>query len=195
MILGLPKIMISDREKWDRKYREQLFPSAPARLVREFYRHTRAGRALDLACGNGRNACFLAERGFRVDAVDISEEGLRRFVCRSSAVNRICQDVDTFIIHPGRYQLIVNIRFLKRRLFAALQNGLRPGGVLIFESYLREKTSAGSRKFGRHHLLQENELRTAFPALRTIAYREGPSRHKDAPSRKASLVAIRPQRS
>ena len=150
------------------------------------------GRALDLACGNGRNACFLAERGFEVDAVDISEVGLRRFVCRSPAVNRICQDLDTFVIRPGRYQLIVNTRFLKRNLFAALQAGLVPGGLLIFETYLMESDPEAARRFCPDHLLRDGELCHAFPALETIVYRETASRTDDAPARTASLIARRP---
>ena len=183
--------MVSDRSKWNRKYREEQFPASASRVVCNYYRHAPLGRALDLACGNGRNACFLADRGFEVDAVDISVEGLRRFVCRSPAINRICQDLDTFVIHPGRYQLIVNTRFLNRNLFSTMQAGLSPGGILIFETYLREVSLCGQRAFDPKHLLQEDELRDAFAALQTIAYREGPSRLKDAPARKASLVAMR----
>jgi len=183
--------MKADREKWNRKYREQVFPVSPSRIVREFHHHAKAGRALDLACGNGRNACFLSSRGFAVDAVDIAEEGLRRFACRPANINRICQDLDTFPIPAGRYQIIVNTRYLLRSLFPAIHNGLSTGGILIFESYLQELAPAGTRRFGRDHLLRESELCHAFPGLETIAYREGPSRQRDAPSRKASLVAIR----
>jgi tellurite methyltransferase len=192
MISVAQAAMMSDRDKWNRKYREKSFPTEPSRIVREFYHHARAGRALDLACGNGRNACFLAAHGFEVDAVDISEEGLQRFVCRSSGINRICQDLRSFSIHPRRYQLILNTRFLMRRLFPALQEGLLPGGVLIFETYLQEDPVAAGKIFGRHHLLKDNELRHAFPALQTLAYAESPSRLKDAPARKASLIAVRP---
>ena len=184
--------MTSDRDKWNRRYREERFPTAPSRVVQEFYQHAKVGRALDLACGNGRNACFLATHGFEVDAVDISEEGLRRFACRSSAINRICQDLISYSILPCRYQLIINTRFLMRRLFPALQEGLLPGGILIFETYLQEEQAATGRKIGRNHLLRDNELRHAFPALQTIAYDERPSRHKDAPARKAFLIAVRP---
>ena len=184
--------MTSDRDKWNRKYREKRFPTEPSRIVKNFYHHAGAGRALDLACGNGRNACFLATHGFEVDAVDISEEGLQRFVCRSSAINRICQDLSTFIIHPQRYHVIINTRFLMRHLFPALQEGLLPGGVLIFETYLQEEQAVAGRKFGRNHLLRDNELRHAFPALQTLTYCESPSRHRDAPARKASLIAVRP---
>ena len=183
--------MASDREKWDRKYREKDFSRHPSRIVREFCIRAPLGRALDLACGNGRNACFMAECGFEVDAVDISEVGLRRFVCRSPAVNRICQDLDTFVIQPGRYQLIVNTRFLKRHLFAALQAGLAPGGVLIFETYLVESDPAAARRFSPDHLLRDGELPQAFPGLQTLVYRETSSRSPDAPGRTASLIALR----
>ncbi len=184
--------MVSDREKWDCKYREREFSSHPSSIVREFCIRAPIGRALDLACGNGRNACFLAKSGFEVDAVDISEVGLRRFVCRSAGINRICQDVDTFVIRPGRYQLIVNTRFLKRHLFAALQAGLAPGGVLIFETYLMENDPEAACRFSPDHLLREGELRQAFPALQTLVYREPLSRSPDAPARTASLIALRP---
>ena len=184
--------MASDREKWNRKYREKDFSRQPSRIVREFCTRAPVGRALDLACGNGRNACFLAARGFEVDAVDISEVGLRRFVCRSPAINRVCQDVDTFVIRPGHYQLIVNTRFLKRHLFAALQAGLAPGGVLIFETYLMENDPDAACRFSPDHLLREGELRQAFPALQTLVYRETASRSPDAPARTASLIALRP---
>ena len=184
--------MTSDRDKWNRKYREKHFPKAPSRIVREFYHLAKVGRALDLACGNGRNACFLAARGYDVDAVDISEEGLRRFVCQSFAINRICQDVESFRIHPRRYQLILNIRFLRRDLFDTIQEGLSPGGVLIFETYLEEADPEPSARFSRNHLLRRGELQHAFPGLQTVCYREGSSRHKDGPTRKASLIALRP---
>ena len=184
--------MTPDRDKWNRKYRDKSFPSLPSAIVRKHYHQAKIGRALDLACGNGRNACFLAACGFQVDAVDISEEGLGRFVCRSPMISRICQDLDTFVIPPETYDLIINTRFLERCLFPALQQGLRPGGVLIFESYLRPP-DPGNHQFSRNHLLEAGELQHAFPALQTICYQEGDSRRSDAPPGKASLVTMRPR--
>ena len=186
--------MTNDRDKWNRKYREASFSSLPSSIVKRFTRRVRSGRALDLACGNGRNACYLAACGYRVDAVDISLEGLNRFVCRATAINRICQDVETFAIPSNTYHRIVNTRFLSRQLFPALQEGLCPGGMLIFESYLLEP-DADRQRHRRQHLLKPDELREAFPALRTIFYQEGYSRRPEAPSRKASLVAVRPSAS
>lgn len=184
--------MTEAREKWDRKYRQQRFSATPAEIVQTYFHRAPPGRALDLACGSGRNACFLALQGFAVDAVDISEVGLQRFVCRPTGINRICQDVETFVIPSRRYSLIVNTRFLQRSLFAAIQAGLRPGGVLIFETYLRDEGADDEQRFRPEHLLQPGELETAFPGLETIVHRESPSRAPEAPSRQAALIAVRP---
>ena len=74
--------MRRDRLKWNRKYRREAFADQPAAIVRTYAHLAPMGRALDVACGNGRNACYLAGRGFAVDAVDIALEGLQRFACR-----------------------------------------------------------------------------------------------------------------
>ena len=184
--------MKRDRDKWNRKYRARRFSASPSEIVQAYCGRAPAGRVLDLACGTGRNACFLAARGFRVDAVDISEVGLRRFVCPPAGINRICQDLETFVIRPQRYALIVNTRFLQRDLFGAIQAGLIAGGVLIFETYLRDPGSDADQRFRPEHLLQSGELERAFPALETLVYAESPSRSPEAPSRKAALVARRP---
>jgi SAM-dependent methyltransferase len=181
-----------DREKWNRKYRERQFSDSPSEIVQSFWDRAPAGRVLDLACGTGRNACFLAAQGFVVDAVDISEVGLRQLVCPPKGIRRICQDLATFVIPPAHYALIVNTRFLQRYLFAAIQAGLQPGGLLIFETYLRDERPGAEQCFRPEHLLRSGELKSAFPDLETLHYRESDSRLPEAPSRKAALVARRP---
>lgn len=184
--------MLRDRIEWNRKYRCESFSGQPAAIVAHHAHRATVGRALDVACGNGRNACYLAGRGFSVDAVDIALEGLQRFACRPSRIQRICADLDDFIIPPERYSLIVNTRFLDRRLFPALQAGLCPGGVLIFESYRTAPEGAAGGPHRPEHLLKPDELRRAFGRLRIVVYREQPSLHADAPAMKATLVAVRP---
>jgi SAM-dependent methyltransferase len=184
--------MQRDRTKWNRKYRREAFADQPAAIVAQHAHRATVGRALDVACGNGRNACYLAGLGFSVDAVDIALEGLKRFVCQPVGIQRICADLDNFVIPPGRYRLIVNTRFLSRRLFPALQEGLCPGGLLLFESYRTEPAGAPCGRHRPEHLLRPDELRRAFSRLRFLDYREHSSLQADAPSMKASLVAVRP---
>jgi SAM-dependent methyltransferase len=184
--------MQRDRIEWNHKYRRESFADRPASVLVTHAHRAPVGRALDVACGNGRNACYLAALGFQVDAVDIAEEGLRRFVCPPSGIQRICADLDQFAVPRGRYSLIVNIRYLNRRLLPGLLGGLAPGGMLIFESYLQAIESAVSGVHRREHLLAPNELRQAFGTLTILDYREHPSLQPEEPPLKATLVAIQP---
>ncbi len=186
--------MQRDRTEWNRKYRRHLFERRCAPILQTYAPRAPLGRALDVACGNGRNACYLAQLGFTVDAVDIAEEGLKRFVCRPEGIHRICGDLDRFFLPRGRYSLIVNIRYLNRRLLPALKDGLCVGGMLIFESYLQAPNNASAGGHRPEHLLAPDELRQAFGGLNVVVYQEHPSRQADAPAMKASLVAIKPDR-
>ncbi len=184
--------MQRDRIEWNQKYRREAFDHRPATILKTHAQNAPMGRALDVACGNGRNACYLAGLGFAVDAVDIALEGLGRFVCPPDGIQRICADLDHFILPRRWYSLIVNINYLNRRLLPVLQAGLAPGGMLIFESYLTGdgRTSSGAHR--AEHLLAPGELHQAFRGLKILDYREIPSLQPKAPAMKAALVAVRP---
>ncbi len=184
--------MQRDRIEWDRKYRCEAFDHRPATILKTHAHRAPMGRALDVACGNGRNACYLAGLGFTVDAVDIAVEGLGRFVCRPDGIQRICADLDHFILPRRHYHLIVNINYLNRRLLPALEAGLAAGGMLIFESYLKEDGRPSSGAHRAEHLLNPGELRQVFRGLKILDYREIPSLQPKAPALKASLVATLP---
>jgi 2-polyprenyl-3-methyl-5-hydroxy-6-metoxy-1,4-benzoquinol methylase len=67
-----------DKEKWDARYLENIGEMDPTPLLDQYWHLAAIGNALDIACGNGRNSLFLANRGFFVDVVDISENHLVR---------------------------------------------------------------------------------------------------------------------
>ena len=98
------------------------------------------GRALDVACGAGRNALFLAERGYAVTGVDISGEALSR--ARRSARTRglevewIERDLDAGPGVSGPFDLIVLIRYVDLALLGTLCRQLAPGGCLVVEEHL-----------------------------------------------------------
>ncbi|MBI5579896.1 MAG: class I SAM-dependent methyltransferase [Deltaproteobacteria bacterium] len=184
--------MHRDRIKWNEKYRRQDYPTEPSRILKDFFSMALGGTALDLAAGSGRNALFLAERGFAVDAVDISEEGLALFAGRHPGIRPICADLDTFDIPIERYDLILNILFLNRRLFPQIREGLRPGGMLIFETLIEMPGGAGHGERCRDYFLRPNELLHSFLSLRILHYREEYDTGQDEHRRLASLVAVRP---
>jgi len=172
-----------DREKWDSRYQEDMGNPAPSPIVKSFFDLAPCGNALDIACGNGRNSLFLADRGFVVDAVDISTVATKHLAARDSKVNVICQDLDAWEIPQNRYELVVNIRFLDRRLFPMIQGGLRLGGVLIFESFVGGKKD--------EYCLKQDELLQAFQSLHTVYYKENQADHSDTFEQTVSLVAIK----
>lgn len=183
--------MNRDRARWNEKYRRGAGASAPAGAVRRFWRHAPGGRALDIAAGTGRNARYLAAQGFRVDAVDISDRALGGMPDRPPSLRPVCADLASFDIPPETYSLIINIRFLKRRLFPQIIAGLVPGGLLIFESYLAGSGPDYCAPSCRDYLLGPNELLHAFLPLHIRYYREAPLMEGGRPFYAATLVAVR----
>jgi SAM-dependent methyltransferase len=175
-----------DREKWDSRYLKDMGDFEPSMILKEFLGLAPRGNALDIACGNGRNSLFMAEKGFMVDAVDISTVATNHLAGRNPNINVICQDIDTWQISPNHYELVVNVRFLDRRLFPMILDGLRLNGVLIFESF------AGGKK--EEYCLKPNELLRAFESLQIIHYNEKKSDYSDKFDQTVSLVAIKTNR-
>lgn len=183
--------MRRDRIKWNEKYRRQDYPSEPSGIVKDFFSRAPGRTALDIAAGSGRNAIFLAEQGLEVDAVDIAEEGLALFSGRHPGIRPICADLDTFDIPAGRYDLILNTLYLNRRLFPQIRAGLRPGGLLIFETLLEAPGGASHGERCRDYFLKPNELLHSFLTLRVLHYHEECGTGQDEHRRLASLVAVR----
>ena len=183
--------MLRDRLKWNAKYQSQSYPNEPAAIVKEFAHRAIGKKAMDIAAGNGRNTLFLARQGFSVDAVDISDAGLNLFAAKHPSIHPICADLDDFDIPAKRYDLIINIKYLNRRLFPFISGGLAPGGVLIFQTLLDSPKAANDPPACRDYLLRKNELRHAFSSLKILCYKESAEKTNDKIVYLASLVAVK----
>jgi tellurite methyltransferase len=170
-----------DRERWDARHRDALAAGAPdlpaASLVVEHHALIDAqprGRALDVACGLGRNALHLARLGFSVDAVDVSGVALDHLAdaARGLPLHVHRRDLSTAALPGAGYELVVVAYFLDRRLFGQLPDALAPGGLLLFETFLPDPGATyGPQDPAR--VLEPGELREAFGGLDVLAYREG----------------------
>lgn len=152
-----------------------------------------AGDALDVASGRGRHALWLAARGWRVTALDRSPEAIaelgeeaRR---RGLAVTAVTRDLESGDADLGRdrYDLIVVVHYLHRPLFPALLDALRPGGLLVYETFTRRQADRG-KPTNPAFLLDDGELRQLVAPLEVLAYREGAFDDRDV----ASVVGRKP---
>ena len=150
------------------------------------------GRALDIACGSGRNALFLAEKGFEVTAVDISPVALARGAQRarqkSLSISWQQADLENYSPDPAAYDLIVNIDYLQRSLMPVIKAALKVGGFVIFETFLIDQQTIGHPK-NPNYLLQHNELLGYFRDFRVLCYREGKVIINGDPSFRAGILA------
>ncbi len=169
-----------EKERWDTKHRAELESAEPAAFLRQILQtgpwEIQPGRALDIATGKGRNALFLAEKDFTVDAIDISEVGLqqaqRQAQKQGLTLNLIQADLESFEFPDSAYDLILNINFLLRSLVPKIKNALRPGGYIIFDTYLIDQQDLGHPR-NPAYLLNHNELLDLFRGFRILCYQEG----------------------
>jgi SAM-dependent methyltransferase len=152
-----------DREHWDARYREASHSGGPAPdwLASAVPGFPESGRALDVAAGRGRIALWLAARGLRVLAADVSPVGLEqaRAAARESglALETLTIDLERESLPAGPFELISCFHYLQRDLFPALIERLAPGGWLCCEIATvgnLERHAHPSRRF----LLEAGEL-------------------------------------
>ncbi len=170
--------MREDQLAWDEKYREGIvaLDGPPAPFLVDWLARLPRGRALDLAAGCGRHAVYLAQHGYRVDALDISPVGLARLVERARVhgvhVRAAAVDLDEIALPPGTYNLIVNMYYLNRRLLAQVPEALAPGGAVIVETPLYDP--AGDSPDEVRHRPWPGELAQILANLDIAHYEESP---------------------
>jgi tellurite methyltransferase len=135
------------------------------------------GRVLDIAMGSGRNAVYLAKAGFQVEGVDISPEavGNSQELARKLQVEISCRVADlgnAYSIAKGAYDVIICFNYLQRSLIPAIKDGLRVGGMVVYETFIVDQAKFGKPK-NPDHLLNHNELLDMFRNFRCLRYREG----------------------
>ncbi len=175
----------TEKTAWNRKYLESpekwLDPDQfLLRSYDEFLRDIEPGSALDLAGGAGRNAIWLAQKGWRVRLMDISDVGLGCAREKAGKLELPADRVETQIadlnavsdLGSERYNLVMVFFFLRRELFPALIRALKPGGFLIYKTYTLDRMKVPGGPGDPRYLLGPNELLGAFAPLRILHYHE-----------------------
>ena len=183
---------------WDERYRSgeraaEDIEAAPTPLLVEMAKRLTPGRALDLACGSGRNALWLAEQGWSVTAVDGSPAAIEILRSRASSrgvtVSRKVADLEKFEyqIEPASWNLIAICYYLQRDLFAPAKQGVVPGGILISIVHIMEPEEEPTA-----HRLRPGELERYFQGWEILHRREGRPNDTAHQRSVAEIVARRP---
>jgi tellurite methyltransferase len=180
------------RRRWDALFdrRTYVYGKEPAAFLRDHIQLLPVGRALDIAMGEGRNAVFLAKKGFQVEGVDISEVAIRKakFLAKENRVSikTIRADLTTYSISSGNYDAIININYLQRSLIPEIKKGLRKGGIVVYENpTVAQIDNPGGLHLPRDTLLEKGELKRLFKEFEILLYREV----NDGKDARASLIA------
>jgi tellurite methyltransferase len=178
---------------WDEHYSD---PSnldfTPAPMLVEAAELLTPGRALDLACGAGRNSLYLASLGWHVLAVDSSPVAIRllRDRARGLDVDARVTDLETggFQIEPAAYDLICDFFYLQRDLFPQIREGVRPGGTFAGAIHLLDSSPEASSR-NPAFLLRPEELRAEFAGWKILFYSEAREPERGRPT--ARIIARR----
>jgi SAM-dependent methyltransferase len=170
-------------QDWDRKHarRALLWTDAPSALLVDQVAGLAPGRALDLACGAGRNAVWLAARGWRVTGVDFSPVALTRAAGlaadRAVEVTWVPADLLTYRPEPGGADLVV-IAYLqlpaaqRRVVLAGAAAALAPGGTLLVIGHdLANLTEGAGGPTDPDVLLTPDAVLADVPGLRPVLAR------------------------
>jgi tellurite methyltransferase len=182
-----PSISNSEREHWNRKYREApgswlvadpFLPHAFSEYILPLL--PRAGIVLDLAGGAGRHAIWLAKQGWEITLIDISETGVEQARQNAgplaSRIHLVVDDLTHFKSSQTEFEaafdVVMAFFFLKREIFSELVTAVRPGGLLVYKTYTRAQAELRSGPKDRAHLLDSGELLKLASGLNVPHYGE-----------------------
>ncbi|MBA2251446.1 MAG: dihydroneopterin aldolase [Nitrospirales bacterium] len=168
--------------------RQDIIPDPkPASFLLESSRFFKKGTILDVAAGRGRNALYLAELGFSIDAVDRDEQALQELAdcAKERGLTQLSVHPIDLESEPGvastlhseqyndRYDGVLVFFYLYRPLFPSIIQALKPGGVLVYETFLIDNHDHYQHPRKKEYCLEHNELLRLTQGLRVLHYEEG----------------------
>jgi SAM-dependent methyltransferase len=180
---------------WNERYsRGEHIIKEPMPLLVSVAGRIKPGRALDLACGAGRHAIFLAARGWQVTAVDASPVGIR-LAKETAQISEVEVDWRVADLESGRfaieaegYDLIVLFYYLQRNLFSQIRRGVRAGGHAVAAIHMVDEAPE-LKPMNPEFLLQPGELRAEFRGWEILHDYEGTPTEGGHRRRSAEIVA------
>src|SRR6478752_4201053 len=136
------KVPQDSKVQWDQRYSRPtfIFGKSPAQFLAENYQYIPyEGTVLDMGMGEGRNAVFLAQKGYKVTGVDISSVAVKKAYLLAQEfgvkIKGVVASLHNYKIQPNSFDAIVCFYYVDHSLVEKMKSWLKPGGILIYEAY------------------------------------------------------------
>ena len=174
-----------ERERWNQKYREAsgagTWTVPDPFLAQAFSKYILplfpcGASALDLAGGAGRHAIWLAQQGWEVTLIDISETGVEQ--ARQNAgplashIHFVVDDLTRFKASQTQFEVVMAFFYLERKIFSEMVKVVRPGGLLVYKTHTLAQAKMTGGPKNPAHLLEPGELLRLADGLRILHYQE-----------------------
>jgi SAM-dependent methyltransferase len=181
-----------DRDFWNGKFSDPktAFNRAPNQMLVEAIRERKPGLAVDLGMGEGRNAVYLAQQGWQVTGVDMSDvavgQAKKRALEAGVKLEGVVDGLDHFDLGHARWDLIVLMyvhawyHSAKPRCVQRIAEALKPGGIVVIEGFAGNET----------YMFHSNELLRDFGDLRILRYEDLDGQADWAPGRKSHIIRL-----
>ena len=168
------------KTQWDERYSRAtfIFGKSPAQFLAENYHFIPyEGTVLDMGMGEGRNAVFLAQKGYKVTGIDISSVAVKKSYLLAQEfgvkIKGVVASLKEYKIQPNSFDAIVCFYYVDRSLVEKIKSWLKPGGILIYEAHtLKEKITKKLNTNSDDEFLREQELLKLFTGMRVLKYQE-----------------------
>ncbi|MDD0852447.1 class I SAM-dependent methyltransferase [Halobacteriovorax sp. GB3] len=184
---------------WDKKFNKEryVYGKAPSKFLAENYDYIPHGsRVLDIGMGEGRNAVFLATKGYKVTGVEISPIAIRKakLLAREFDVriDPVLSSIEDYKVEKNSLDAIICFYFVDKAINEKFFEWLKPGGILIFEAFTkRQESISKDKEIDLGEVFEEGELLKIFPKMRTLKFEE-PLHRKDFTT---SIILQKPRES
>jgi tellurite methyltransferase len=169
------------KTQWDQRYSRStfIFGKSPAQFLAENYQYIPfEGSVLDMGMGEGRNAVFLAQKGYKVTGVDLSSVAIKKSHLLAQEfgvkIKGVVASLNDYQIPPASYDAIICFYWVDRSMIEKIKTWLRPKGILIYEAHtIRERQrDPNKRSEPEDQFLKDQELLRLFSGMRVLKYEE-----------------------
>lgn len=164
---------------WDQKFNKNnyIYGKAPAKFLAKNFEFIPPGsKVLDIGMGEGRNAVYLASKGYKVVGIDISNIAIKKARLLADEfgvrIETIHKSVSEYSVPANSLDSIICFYFVDRAIVKNLMTWLKPGGILIFEGHTLKEKEINGMDEKDSYLLKEDELLTMFPGFKILKYEQ-----------------------